>query len=185
VGKRKARQGYKGRLITRVHALVRRRWPEAANEPYGNCLYTAGAFIHLAAKDPHFKDRRFVLQAGSGYWPRLTPEQDDGDPSTHTHFGYEWEGRTPSNMMRVQAGLLPEMHVWVGDPKRQELIDLTTGRWVEHCQVIQGLAWPGVQPPEFFWGGPDDLPDSVVYKPDGEATFLALDLLKRALAQPG
>lgn len=166
-------------LVREARSFVARHWPEI--EPQGACLFTAGALIICAARNPHFKGRRLILQAGTCSWPRLTPEQDDGLPTTPSHFTYQWEGLTARTMNRLAQGLLPEMHCWVGDPQRQELIDPLSGQFPAQCRALIGRDWPGIQPPDFFWGGPADLPDRVCYEPDGVATQIAAQLLTQAL----
>ena len=148
-------------------AAAQCRWLGLA--PEGACLVYAAAILGIAQR----QGLRLVLQAGSAFWPRMTPEQDDG--VSPTHFGYEWD---PPNVARhLAAGHLPEMHAWAGDPVTQDLVDLTTGQFPAQCQRMLGAGWPGVRPPLTWWGPARSLPDGVSYTPNRDATRLAMQLL--------
>lgn len=144
----------------------------------GHCLLMAGATILAAQKH----GLRLCLQAGTAYWPRVTAETDDGvEPN---RFGYEWEPGSPATKLRLAMGLLPEMHVWAGDPERQEVVDLTTGSWPKQCVLLTGLTWKAPAPPAYFWGPAASLPAIASYVPDELATLMAARLLQDALT-PG
>jgi hypothetical protein len=143
----------------------------------GTCVWAAAAVIE-AAKE---RGVRLVLQAGSAFWPRVSPEQDDGVSSTH--FGYQWERGSRETMQilgRIQKGdlsILPEMHVWAADPKEMEIVDPTSGQFPAQARRLQGLDWKGPVPPEQFWGGKDELNTlRAVYEVDRDATMLAFAL---------
>jgi hypothetical protein len=66
---------------------------------------------------------------------------------------------------------LPEVHVWLGDPLRQELVDATTGFFPAQAMALQGMDWPGKKPPEWLWCRGRDIPDEACYTPSAEATL--------------
>lgn len=139
--------------------------------PEQGCLYWA--LLSCAVLSRH--GQRAILQAGSSCWPRLRPEQDDGLATTATHFSYVW---TPTAEDSIRAwnedGYLPEMHVWCGLPDTQEIVDVTTCYLKQQCANLLGSDWPGDEPPDFLWSRVDQLPDRVLYRPNREATILAL-----------
>lgn len=106
------------------------------------------------------------IQAGSAYWPRLRPDQDDG--VSNTHFGYEYTPG-PKNLHKIVAGHLPEIHCWAAIVKENVIIDVTTQYWPDNAKRLCGYDWPGVLPPSFVWCRADQLPDGVRYRPNLEA----------------
>lgn len=76
----------------------------------GLCLHYAH---HTASVLKHCGFRP-AIQAGSLQWPRIRPEEDDGEISTH--FAYMWSPQTSESMLSVTMGNLPEMHVCVSWP---------------------------------------------------------------------
>lgn len=136
----------------------------------GACIVYAAAVIRRARQD----GISLVLQAGSAFWPRVRPEQDDGVSSTH--FGYQWD--PPNVLGHLMAGNLPELHAWAGDPRTQEIVDLTAGKFPEQCLKLTGMDWPGDRPPSSFWGRGRDLPGGASYEPNLEATTVAAHFLQ-------
>lgn len=142
----------------------------------GACLYYAWAVCQAAREQGH----RFLLQAGTAFWPRLTPEQDrfadllalSGEPA----FGYQWELAAAQGYLA--RNMMPEMHCWAADPAEGMLIDLTTGDWPRQCLELLGIDWPGVRPPDHIWCSPTALPVGVVYAPSRDAGLVALRMLK-------
>jgi hypothetical protein len=114
---------------------------------------------------------RAILQAGSAFWPRLRPDQDDG--ISNTHFGYQWSPDDPISIAQIERNMLPEMHVWIGIPLTGEIVDFSTKFWPAQELEIHKQGWPGDLPPEFFWDTPDKLPGAW-YTPSKEATVYAL-----------
>ena len=57
-------------------------------------------------------------------WPIVLPGQDDG--TAPTHFSYEWSPWREESQAALKLGLLPEIHVWVGLPDQNELLDFAT-----------------------------------------------------------
>lgn len=124
------------------------------------CLYWTRAAA-LALQDSNL---RFCVQAGDLLWPIVKPEDDDG--RTATHFGYEWTPHDPFSRDALNRGLLPEMHVWLGLPDTQEIIDFSTGNLREICESRHRLPWQTEAPPRYVWGQP---PEGVCYRPRLEA----------------
>ena len=46
---------------------------------------------------------------------------------------------------------MPEVHVWLYDPKRVAIIDPTAGDFPRLCKAITGQDWPGARPPSWLW----------------------------------
>lgn len=135
------------------------------------CLFDACAVIEAAKKH----GIRLVMQAGSAYWTI-----EDKPPPGEVYpmrFGYEWEGLTPYAIQLLQTGRLPEMHVWAGDPERNELVDTTTKYWPEQCLGILGQKWTAKKPPDFLWSA--EMVPGTEYRPDGQATSVAHILAER------
>ena len=102
-------------------------------------------------------------------WPGRTTA---GANSTHskrgkspTHFSYEWSPWREESQAALRLGLLPEIHVWVGLPDQNELLDFST-KFLPQQSAKDGLAWRTAPPPDFLWCGPSELPAGVISKPD-------------------
>jgi hypothetical protein len=119
---------------------------------------------------------RAVIQAGSFSWPIVPEDLDDG--VSPTHFSYVWEPESTVSRQRFRDGLIPEMHIWVGLPETQEIVDLTTC-FLPELVVQAGLKWRTPAPPPFLWVTQDELPERVLYKPDKLAIALALHFAKQ------
>jgi hypothetical protein len=113
---------------------------------------------------------QIVLQAGSMHWPCIGENDDDGQ--VHTHFGYQWTGPNPNVP-------LPEIHIWAGDVRKQEVIDLSVGTLPEACKLTTGREWTGPKPPAYLWTRTSRLPKGVHYELDREATLFAMDTVQR------
>ena len=133
------------------------------------CLYWTGAVLIAAARRGH----TFRLQAGTMSWRRLPEAPDDG--VVGTHFTYFWEGLDhPKVRAQIAADVLPEMHVWVADPKRMEIIDLTTRYLPQQCEERGGLKWLMPPPPNYVWTGRSGLAKyGCLYQADRDACVLA------------
>jgi hypothetical protein len=138
----------------------------------GSCLFYANAVAGVL----HRHGRNVVLQAGSLQWPRLKPEENDGQVATH--FAYMWSPTTPESIASIFHGNLPEMHVWCGEPETQILIDFSTRNFTMAAAKL-GLAWTAPEPPKYLWTSVATLPPGVVYRPIREATLLACRVLQR------
>jgi hypothetical protein len=124
-----------------------------------------------------------ALQAGSAYWPRVTPETDDGVEANR--FGYEWEPHSPVTLERLRQGAFPELHVWLYSPATGEIVDPTSGAFPEQCQKLTQQAWKAPAPPDFFWDKPETLPDLASYRADKTATLLVMRMLMSTLQLHG
>lgn len=136
----------------------------------GSCLYwtlTGAAVLQRLGYRP-------LLQAGSLSWPIVPPDQDDG--RSPTHFTYEWSPERPESQAALKLGLLPEIHIWIGLPDQNELVDFST-RWLPAQAAREGLVWRTLAPPDFLWCGPSELPERVVYRPDLGAIRFILNFI--------
>jgi hypothetical protein len=73
---------------------------------------------------------------------------------------------------------LPEIHVWVGLPDQNELLDFAT-KFLPEQAAKEGLIWRTPPPPDFLWCGPSELPAGVIYKPDLDAIGFILDRIRK------
>lgn len=148
----------------------------------GCCLYAAFATADILCHTRSFESGNYkvLVQAGTVQWPRLDPDQDDGHPTTMSHFSYVWEPHGPTGLVELSYGRMPEMHVWVAvldqDIKTGWVVDITTRHLVSQCKSLIGKDWPGKRPPDFLWSRLRDIPDRVVYAPDETATRLAIEM---------
>lgn len=166
----------KRHLVGEARRLVRKKFPHVPAD--AACLYLHWALCSLAQG----AGLRFLLQAGTAYWPRVTPETDDGVSSNV--FGYEWEGiEAPRVQLAIAADVLPEMHVWAGDPATGEIIDLTTGAWPRQCAKLHGQPWLAPKPPDFWWGSPAELPELARYQAHRDACELVIRLITRVMGR--
>jgi hypothetical protein len=147
---------------------------DLAADSTGSCLYWAATIIVVAAEH----GVRLAPQAGSASW-RIVPDAED-DGVCATHFSYVWEGETGMRLHDDGTVTLPEIHVWAGDPKRQEIVDLSTGFQPTQCLVTAGMEWRTPHPPAYVWCRPDRLPCGI-YEPNREATLFAASLMERDL----
>jgi hypothetical protein len=166
-------------------------WQAASGLPPGSsaglCLHYARFGLEEVAALPG--KPRVCVQAGSAFWPRVPVEQDDG--ITSLNFGYQFDARHPLTLLalagvllgRGSGAALPEMHVWLGLPDSQELIDFTAGQWPVQCQALLGEPWLTPTPPDFLWCPASELPERVYYRPQREATLLAGRLIHQLRQQ--
>jgi hypothetical protein len=157
-----------------VHAAVLRRYQEWYGPEHmqrGSCLYWTLTGLGILTS----LGFRALLQAGSMSWPILPPDQDDGHQPTH--FSYEWSPWRPESQAALKLGLLPEIHIWIGLPDENELVDFST-KWFPQQAAKDGLVWRTEPPPDFLWCGPSDLPAGVIYRPDMEAIQFALRFIQ-------
>ena len=164
----------KRRVMARARA---RMFAMAAGEgigPSSMCLPLAAFMIEEADKE----GIRLVLQAGSVFWERMPGWLDDG--VSPTHFGYQWsleEARANIAMERF-----PEIHVWAGDPVRQDVVDASAGDFPAQCRAILDMDWPGMKPPPFLWASAEGIPKGACYVPDRDATLFAHAVLQGRVA---
>src|ERR1035438_3838524 len=138
----------------------------------GRCFYWSLTLMGVLVQ----KGYRALIQAGSLSWPIVAPGQDDG--RSPTHFSYEWSPWRPESQAALKLGLLPEIHVWVGLPDQNELLDFAT-QFLPEQAAKKGLAWRTAPPPDFLWCRPSDLPEGVLYEPDLNAIRFILDRMRR------
>lgn len=155
------------RLVRRARKLARSVFGFESGDS-GLCVPLAWAACALGRQ----QGLQLRMYAGTCYWPRA--------PGGY-RFGYEWEGFTPSNVERLDRGLLPEVHVWAGDPEAQEWIDLSTYEWPRQCTERAGLSWEAPRPPDHLWRSIFDLPAGVVYEPSAEAGQVVLSYIRTML----
>ncbi|WCJ60719.1 hypothetical protein NXS98_06215 [Fontisphaera persica] len=108
-------------------------------------------------------------------WPILPADLDDGQEPTH--FSYEWSPWREESQAALKLGLLPEIHMWIGLPDQNELVDFST-KWLPKQAALDGLVWRTEPPPDFLWCGPSDLPAGVIYQPNMEAIQFALNFIR-------
>jgi hypothetical protein len=136
----------------------------------GQCLH----YTHQTAKILTECGYKAVIQAGSLQWPRLRPEEDDGQ--VMTHFAYMWDFDSPESKLARACGQLPEMHIWVGLLDSQEIVDFSV-RHLPMAALERELFWTAPVPPRALWTR--ELPAGVVYTPCAEASVYAGALLKQ------
>lgn len=116
------------------------------------------------------------IQAGNLQWPVVLPENDDG--ISNTHYAYMWDPTSPQSRWAVARGHLPEIHIWLGNPKTQEIIDFST-RHLKQAAQAHGVTWNTPDPPPYIWCQGENLPPGVRYTPIREATIYAHHILSR------
>lgn len=160
-------------IVARAAVYTITRW---GAQPDTGCLYYALSTLVIARE---YGLTHLVPQAGTALWRGVAEEHDDG--VSPTHCGYEWDPESESSRSAVEQGQLPEIHIWVGDPLRQEVIDLTTKATQERFMREGTVKWTAADLPSFVWGKP---PDGAVYIPNREATLLAVEYMKREMERP-
>ncbi len=158
----------KDKLVSRARAIFKSRMGDCSDMQYGMCPIMAWSVIEAGRE----QGRRLVLQAGSASWRMVPPELDDGVMSTH--FSYMWEPHSMATRMAMARGTLPELHVWVADPKTQEIIDITTGDLPRLAKNMIGAEWLDKPPPDYIWSRSPD----AIYQPDRDATILVAQMLE-------
>jgi hypothetical protein len=148
-------------------------YPAEEQHPGGQCVRWTCTAMRILME----RGYRPKIQAGSMSWPIVTPEQDDG--VSPTHFTYEWSPHTPESQARMEAGGLPEVHVWLALPDLGEILDFSTKFFPEQSKRF-GLVWQAPPPPDYLWWGPGDVwPATVQYKPNMEAIAFIINYLRR------
>lgn len=156
-------------IVAKARKLVTKKFPTIKGST-GACLYLAAGVISIAQEH----GIKLLLQAGSCYWPRVTDKTDDGIESNV--FGYEYDAIAAAPF--VAANLMPEMHVWAGDPSTGEIVDLAAGFFPAQCRKLLGVGWKAPKPPAFFWDVPSKLPKLASYAPDRDASLTAAEFLR-------
>lgn len=173
-----------------VDRIMDRMYSEAGALPgeienhYGMCVYLS--LLGVAALHKMGLGSAFVV-GGTCHWPRLRPDQDDGKPTTCTHFGFKWEENSLADSLRklqCEAGMLPEVHAWIVIPENQEIVDFSTGDFPALCRKMIGKDWPGDLPPKFFWTGIEEAlkPETpYIYAPISDATKFVISSIAMML----
>lgn len=151
---------------------VMHRMEDYEGKIHQGCFYVAKTTCDVL----HEQGVKASLQAGSAEWPRIRPEQDDGE--CDTHFGYVFSD-CEQTRQRFQACLMPEMHVWVALIQEKVIIDLSTQFWPMQCLEKIGVDWPGDQPPPYLWTESGRLPPRVHYEAVPLACFMTIALLRK------
>ena len=159
-------------IVKKARKLVKAHFPSVAGST-GACLYLSWAVCSVAREHKI----NLLMMAGSAYWPRVTSETDDGVEANR--FGYEWDPIEAAP--HLAADIMPELHVWAGDPLTGEIIDLSTGDWPKQCLDVLGVPWKAPSPPAFFWAPASSLPALAEYRATKEAGETALRLISRAI----
>ena len=145
-----------------------------------SCVYQAACVIYAAYH--HGVD--LMVQAGGAAWPRIPVEEDDG--TVDSHFGYEWQGlSSASSRAAIDAGHLPEIHVWAAEVRTMSLVDTSTRYVQEQCNETTDLEWRMPKPPDYIWSTAEDMPDRWYYQPSETATLFIRDAVRNAIADIG
>ena len=121
--------------IYRATSTRYRQWYADQAEHGGRCFYWSLTLMGVLLQQGYHA----LIQAGSLSWPIVPPGQDDGH--SPTHFSYEWSPWREESEAALKLGLLPEIHVWVGLPDQNELLDFTT-KFLPDQAAKEGLACP-------------------------------------------
>jgi len=112
-------------------------------------------------------------------WPKIKlPEEDDG--VCNTHFTYLWEPQSPQTRFRISNNQMPEMHVWVILPDRQEILDMTTYYLkMNHDGSMPDSKWTAPDPPDYLWCRYNKLPPYVIYNPYPLAVDYVVQMVRK------
>lgn len=143
---------------------------------HGACVYWTIILIQLLQR----KGIKAVPQAGTMNWPIVPAHLDDG--VSNTHFGYVWSPNEMQSIMGVLAGGMPEVHVWVGLPETQEIIDFSTNGFRRSAEAM-GHKWQTPEPPDYLWMPVSELPPDVVYKCEQPAVLYIISRVFNNMVQ--
>jgi hypothetical protein len=115
------------------------------SDPAGTCAYWAVAGV-VAARE---FGRNWLIQAGDASWKFIPDRLDDG--RSPNYFGYVFSPHTPQSIMSMRMGNLPEVHVWMADSERGEIIDFSTYEFPGQAKRIQNYDWKHKIPPQRYW----------------------------------
>lgn len=152
--------------------------PECREDPTGGCLFFGLGFVLASTR---LLGPGFQLQAGSASFKRVPNELDDGVSPDYFSYKFDPGQAVKAFVMRE----LPEMHVWCGNPKTRELVDVTTGYQKDQCEKLTGMDWLMPDPPPFVWDFTFNLERQrdLVYQPDIQAIQIAWSMSQRVLAE--
>lgn len=165
------------RIFRKVESRVRELAGVDRGSPVASRLCSYYAFCGLTCLLEEGYDCQ--LQAGTAMFYFSPPERPGS-----THYSYVWSPDSPLSKAAQFLGGMPEMHIWLAGVDRQsgrhEIIDFTASHQKENCEDAFGKGvWLMPEPPPFFWGVPDELPDKWIYDPNLDATRLAYKLFMR------
>jgi hypothetical protein len=158
--------------IYQVTAARHNDWYQHRHEQGGQCLYWSLTLMAVLLE----RGYRALIQAGSMSWPIVPRREDDG--KIPTHFSYECSPWRAESQAALGLGLLPEIHVWVGLPDQNQLLDFST-KFLPKQAAQEGLVWRTPPPPDFLWCSPSELPDGVIYKPTLDAIGFILNRIQK------
>jgi len=145
------------------------KFPNVAMHTPGGSLFSA---LHTMAILKSF-NRRCCLGAGSVRFPMVTPEEDDGELTTLTH--YENFG---DNKYGFKDLNIPSCHFWVYlypmgglahrvDPMYSEIVDLCPRYFGEYDANLRGISWPVLNmasAQQHIWQTKESLPNGLLEK---------------------
>jgi len=171
----KTPRNVKRRIIKDAEKIFRKKYSHmcSMDNPGGYCPLWALAVVEAGAKN----GRKLVIMAGSMQW-RIVPEHLD-DGVMNNAFAYMWSPDDPQSRMAMRMGLLPEVHVFAGDPETQEFIDLSTRDFKRIAENKFGLKWLTPPPPRYVWGKINEIPSDANYMPNRDATLFVISKLSK------
>ena len=166
-----------------IVAEIRRQFDEWRLKWMPDLRVHTSCFYHAVFAASYLKENhpgwigRVLISGGSASFQRVRPEMDDG--VIGTHFSYVFEPRSADTLLRLCRDSMPEMHVWVQLPDRREILDLTTCYLKKQCIETAGLPWLNDDPPDYFWGTPEELPFGWRYTAQPEASVVVAHFYKK------
>jgi len=155
------------KVIKKAQKHVDNMLPTGLNESKA-CFYHARAVAHVL--DQMGWDR-VLLQAGSASF-LADPTSVEPHPS---HYSYVFEAGPLEVMRCLEAGHMPEVHVWVAareyETSEYVIIDTTT-KYLPSLSKSMGLPWKAPKPPEYLWALASELPEGWHYVADAKATAM-------------
>jgi hypothetical protein len=169
----------KDRIVRQIRRKFMDWWnsqPEKAPESH-YCFWWAVFTVSVLQEYGH----QAQLQAGSAFYKRIRPEEDDGEITSDWGYLFEWNEKARSAI--IQGGM-PEMHVWAAithENKDGEIVDLTSKFFKERCEQ-DGYRWTNVDPPDYLWASTHNWPHNLAYyQPDMQAIALAYGMLQASI----
>lgn len=159
--------------VKQARQLARLYAYELGYEVSKTCLLHAYALAAIMKRD----GIDTVPQAGTLSWKFVDDEHDDG--ISPNWFHYQWEGITNKHVQAaLMRGQMPEMHVWVGIPETQELVDITTCFLKKQVKDLIGAEWKAADPPDYLWCNIKKIPDGVVYHAKADAIITTISMVE-------
>lgn len=156
----------KDQIVLSARSFLDKIWPQLPK--HKGCLY---ASYCIAGEIYKRYGLNAMIQAGSMSWPLMDIEEAK-KMDTPSHFSYLWSPNSFPSILAISMGRLPEMHTWVAVKEWQEIIDIQTCYFPIACKEATGYDM-AIQPPDYIWCNPKDLPDHTFYEPDISAMKLA------------